>query len=358
MPQKQVPEPISFDEALAHSEEAGGPRRILLGNGFSVACRPDAFSYGRLFDTADFKGLSISADELFSREGTTDFEVVIEALKTAARIVEFYGESPDLASRLASDGEKIKLVLAETLAAKHPEFPASLTEAEYKSAREFLANFEKFYTVNYDLLLYWSLMHEDELGAPIESDDGFRSDPDDPDAPWVTWDPYRDVSQNVFFLHGGLHLFDAQDRLKKLTWSRTGEALVGQIREALDSSSYPVVVTEGTSAEKWTRIMHHPYLMAGFRSLARLAKGSLFIYGHSMAANDSHVFDAVVRGKIPQLYVGLYGDPESPANRAIQQRAQELSEVRQDLSPGSRRKPIALDVQFFDSGSATVWRSS
>lgn len=328
---------------------------VLLGNGFSISCRPEAFSYGRLLDEADFKGLSVNAEELFAREGTTDFEVIIEALKRTSRIDDFYGAEDGFVKRLLRDADRIKQVLAETLAKRHPEFPAKLSDAEYLSARSFLARFDKFYTVNYDLLLYWALMHEDRSGPDIKSDDGFRADADEPDADWVTWDPYIDVTQNVFFLHGGLHLFDAQDRLKKLTWSRTGRPLIDQICEALDASFYPVVVTEGTSAEKWARVMHHPYLLAGFRSLQRTT-GSLFVFGHSMAENDSHVFDAVVRGKISQLFVGIFGDPASDSNRVIQQRAAELAERRSEIVERSKNRRLSqLELKFFDSAQAEVW---
>lgn len=50
---------LTFDEAIAEAQERTGKRHILLGNGFSIACRPDLFAYGRLFDEADFDALSI-----------------------------------------------------------------------------------------------------------------------------------------------------------------------------------------------------------------------------------------------------------------------------------------------------------
>ena len=44
---------LSFDQALAHSEKVS-TRHLLLGNGFSIACRPNIFVYGKLFERADF----------------------------------------------------------------------------------------------------------------------------------------------------------------------------------------------------------------------------------------------------------------------------------------------------------------
>jgi hypothetical protein len=43
----------SYQDVL---DECGGKRHLLLGNGFSIACRPELFTYARLFDMADFTG--------------------------------------------------------------------------------------------------------------------------------------------------------------------------------------------------------------------------------------------------------------------------------------------------------------
>lgn len=44
---------MTFDEAIAGSEQFS-KRHLLLGNGFSIACRADIFHYGSLYDQADF----------------------------------------------------------------------------------------------------------------------------------------------------------------------------------------------------------------------------------------------------------------------------------------------------------------
>ena len=84
--------------------------------------------------------------------------------------------------------------------------------------------------MNYDLLLYWALMHEeddpDELIA-LNHDDGFRKDQEDYDAPYVEWQGEGAAhGQNIHYLHGALHLFDAGYHLQKYTWVNTGKALV------------------------------------------------------------------------------------------------------------------------------------
>jgi len=337
---------LSFAEALERSAEIHANRHLLLGNGFSIACRADCFTYGRLLDEADLSRLSVDGPALFASEGTTDFEEIINSLRVAGRMATFYESSdPDLAARLAADADLVKAALADTLARNHPDNVGDIELEEYRRARQFLANFGHIFTVSYDLLLYWALMQEME--PHFKADDGFRQDRDEPDADWVRWDSYKPFSQNIYYLHGGLHLFEEGPTLKKLTFSRTGIALIEQIRVALDHEAYPLVITEGTSPEKFARIRHNDYLAKGLRSLAT-CQGSLFIHGHSLATNDAHVFRAVgAEGKYKALFVSLHGDPDSDDNAAIIRRATEIAAER---PPG---KPLA--VHFYDAASAAAW---
>jgi hypothetical protein len=114
-------------------------------------------------------------------------------------------------------------------------------------------------TLNYDLLLYWAQMHNEEGNEP-SSDDGFRKPEDDYDAAYVTWESGNSHKQNTWFLHGALHLFDAGTEIQKYTWVNTGLRLIDQIRDALKRDYFPTFVAEGTSNEKLIRIRHNDYL--------------------------------------------------------------------------------------------------
>lgn len=337
---------LTFDKALADSEHYGR-RHLLLGNGFSIACRPEIFLYGRLYENADFSALSPTAKRAFEALGTQDFERVIKALRDAAKIVAAYGFGPAQAIQLTSDADALRELLVQTIAASHPAWPGELTEPEYASCKAFLANFHTTYTFNYDLLLYWVLMHTEE-GEQRTSDDGFRKSDDNYDAAYVVWEPSQSHEQNTFFLHGALHVFDSGTEIQKYTWSNTGVRLIDQIRDALAKDYFPIFVSEGTSAEKLERIRHNDYLAKAYRSFSEIT-GSLFIYGHSLAANDEHYLKRVEKGKISRVYVGIYGDPNAPDNKAIIKRANALASTR------TPKKPLA--VMFYDAATAKVWRS-
>jgi hypothetical protein len=335
----------TFEQALESSERFN-KRHLLLGNGFSIACRPDCFRYVRLLDEADLSTLSVDGTELFDNEETVDFEAVIRALTAAARMADFYETSdPDLSARLRADADCLKEILAQTLASKHPENVGEIKIEEYESVRNFLSNFERFYTLNYDLLLYWAMLQDLEP-ADLEHDDGFRPDPNDPDAEWVAWNSYNQYHQNVFFLHGGLHLYDDGATLRKLTFSRTGIPLIEQIRDQLEGGAFPLVVTEGTAEEKLSGVLSHAYLGKCLRSLSSCT-GSLFIHGHSLAENDDHILRGVVEAKFKAIFVSLHGDPEDEANREIRDRAEALALRRPENKP--------LSVEFYDAESASVW---
>lgn len=339
---------LTFDSAIEKSSSYN-KRHLLLGNGFSIACRANIFRYDALFEQADFSALSSSARSAFTALDTTDFERVIKALRDAAKLCEKYGVSPSKTKVMLDDADALKELLVQTIAKSHPEFPAAITEAEYKACQEFLSNFNTIYTFNYDLLLYWTQMHR-ESEADIDSDDGFRTSQDDIDdgneSDYVVWEPGNSHEQNTWFLHGALHVFDAGTEVQKYTWRRTGIRLIEQVRNALSKNFFPLFVAEGTSDEKYERIRHSDYLAKAYRSFESI-QHCLFIYGHSLAANDEHYLKLIERGKISHLFVGLFGDPNSKSNKAIISRANAMQTARSSRSP--------LKVDFYDSATAKVW---
>lgn len=335
---------LTFDEAIG---SVGRQPHLLLGNGFSRACRNDIFAYDSLFERADFSSLTDFARSVFELLGTTDFELVMRSLRSAALLLR--GRDPTLesvASDFERDADGLREVLVAAIAGHHPEFPAQIVAKSYESARQFLSHFKDIYTLNYDLLLYWALMQE-EIPPPVAHDDGFRT-PDDGPREYVSWDIEKTNTQNVFYLHGALHVFDAPEKLVKYTWCNTGIRLIEQIRTALTQNYYPLFVAEGNSEQKYNRIRHSDYLSRSYRSFSNITD-CLFVYGHSLADNDEHILRAIEKGRIKSLYVSVYGDPEEADNARIRGRAERMASLR----PRNR----SLDIRFFDAESARVWSS-
>jgi hypothetical protein len=60
------------------------------------------------------------------------------------------------------------------------------------------------------------------------------------------------------------------------------------------------------------------------------------------------ILRAIVKSCIDRLYVGIYGDPDSDDNKRIMKRAQQMST--------DRKKRLKLDIEFYDSGTASIWK--
>jgi hypothetical protein len=336
---------LTFSQALAESQQLSR-QHVLLGNGFSIACRPNIFLYGNLYEQADFSKLSPTAKHAFEALGTQDFERVIKALRDTRAILETYGGAPQaFLDTLSSDADGLRELLVRTIAHSHPAWPGEITDAEYAACQVFISNFSTVYTFNYDLLLYWTQMHTKE-GVASSSDDGFRKSDVDYAAAYVVWEPSQSHEQNTWFLHGALHVFDAGTEIQKYTWTNTGVRLIEQIRNALSKGLFPLFVSEGTSAEKLERIRHSDYLAKAYRSFSEIT-GALFIYGHSLAENDEHYLKRIERGKLSRLYIGLHGDPSSDSNRRIIRRADQMA--------NNRRRGSPLAISYFDTSTARVW---
>lgn len=353
---------LTFKEAIQDSIRLQLKRHLLLGNGFSIACRPRIFSYGSLFERANFSEASRLKDA-FNAVGSTDFEHVIKTLKDTSRLVHIYFDqinTENAASQMIWDSNKLKDILIQTIADNHPKTPNEIEDEQFWFCRRFLANFlgetnqgGRVYTLNYDLLLYWVLMHEgmgNKIPINLTINDGFGRD-EDTEPEYVKWMGESNARcQRVHYLHGAVHLFDDGTDLHKFTWVNTSKPLLAQARKAMDDGKFPLFVAEGESDQKLKKIKHSAYLYHSYKSFSRQmekASDCLFIFGHSLADNDQHILQKIAKGKIPQIYVGLHGDLESQNNQKIKDAARSLTRQREGKNP--------LVVTFFPTESANVW---
>lgn len=322
---------------------------LLLGNGFSMAYDRDRFSYSALADQAEAEGLlPASAQQLMEVTGSRDFEAALRQLEATADTLEALDPDAHAAiiQHLRDDIDHLREAVAQAVAGLHPDRPYDIDDAAYLRVRRFLDAHKSIYSVNYDLLAYWTLM-QDVPGAASRRSDGFRDSGIAGDET-VLWDIYEPYGQSVHYLHGALHVFLGPDGLRKITYSRTGLPLVEQVREQLALRRYPLYVAEGESATKMARINTSAYLARALRSLSS-CQGSLLVYGHSLDRNDDHVLEAVVRSKIKRVAVSLYSDPNSDVNLEMQRRVADLA-TRRTLSGGT-----PLECAFFDAASVELW---
>lgn len=334
---------ISYAEAIAAARQRQSPLSILLGNGFSRAF-DEAFAYSQLRDVAPMTELSVGKDELFGHAASDDFETVIHNLEHSANLVKLYDPSnTTLCTKLSADAVHVKRGLVDALTKNHPHSAPTIPVAKYKSAREFLSHFGRIFTLNYDLLLYWTVLQQLSLSSPAAvRNDGFsRPGPGLP----LTWSlPETSDDQKIFYLHGAMHLYLDDGELRKLGYS--GGPIVDQLKANLAAGKYPLVVTEGSSINKQARIARSAYLTYCHTQLSR-SPGSLFIHGMAMSENDQHILDSIAKGAFDALYVGLHGDPSLNCGM-IRARAEDLVRTRNQAG-----RPTEL--QFYGAETAGVW---
>jgi hypothetical protein len=318
-----MPEVITFNEAINATD--GKDRSLLLGNGFSNKY----FSYGSLLAASGIADGS-ALRSVFGALKTVDFERVVRALEDASVVEAAYGHEVR-AKELGDDAQKARQALVQAVNATHP---AHREELDYKSSAAFLRNFTAVFSLNYDLLLYWTMLEETKLG------DGFglgmqvgrfRG-------------PFReDAHCSVYNVHGGLHLFaDGDGDIIKAV--HTGDGVIATITDTIERKKrLPVYVAEGTSRQKMQKIEAVAYLRHCYAKLRDNA-AALFVYGHSADENDAHIYRAIFESGAKHVYFAIY-KPDNEKLKAL------------DGQMAKYQKTWGKDTQyeFYDSESAKVW---
>lgn len=322
-----MPDVISFADALLATE--GADRTLLVGNGFSS----EYFNYATLLASSGLEPQT-PLRKLFDELATVDFEAAINALEGAALVERAYG-NPERSAALLADAQRVREALVHAVKATHPAHRGDLA-FQYEAAASFIGHFASVFTLNYDLLLYWVNLEQtslyDGFGLGKRSADGrFHG-------------PFREGAHcSIYNLHGGLHLFaDDQGELSKAL--DTGDGVISTItREIGIQGRLPIYVAEGSSVQKIRKINSVPYLSYCRRTLAS-NHAPVFVYGHSAAENDAHIYKAIFTSGAPHLYFGIF----EPNDEKVA-----LFDGR--LANYQRSAASSQPYSFFDSRSASVW---
>lgn len=344
---------VSFDELMGVLSGENN-NSLLLGNGFSVACRPDIFRYDAIFDRviADLPSKDVNRIKtVFDTFGTRDFEKVIFSLERFADIGPEYRLSKKSSTALLSDAKVLRDKLVDGIAKSHPEGPYEIDDTEFASCARFLTKFNSIYTINYDLLLYWTVLNQNLT----QFTDGF-GEPEEKDADYVEWELGGETSAKMHYLHGALHLFDMGSSVRKVSWCRTGKTLKEQVIEQLRYGKFPLFVAEGDADSKMRAINSNGYLARTYRSFQSKG-GHLVVFGCSFSDNDTHIVRAIEQGKWQSLSIGLHGKISSDNNRNLIARCEQIKTAhRSYLAKRSKRNQQSdLPVRYYDSSTAYVW---
>lgn len=309
---------VSFEQALKNTNM--GNRSILLGNGFSISiCK--GFKYKYLYKEAQrlsAKGgseISEVIKKIFKALNTDDFEKVLAHINITIEIAKHYPNSKKLISALEKDRTNLIASFLNTISSVHPRYKSSIKTETYISCLRLLSKFNKIFTTNYDLLLYWIIMEqksalsnvfelEDFDISSLPSDDGFGRGKSTNGL--LLWKPqHNNREQQIFYLHGSLFIIEVEDFHLKIEGNNEGYIL-DQLESSLISGQQPLIILEGSSAHKADKIGGHSYLRYCLDALKNL-KGDLFLLGFSINDKaDKHIIERIQESAVERIYIGFY----------------------------------------------------
>ena len=342
----------SFDSIIKSLDGKKRKKHLLLGNGFSMAYDPKIFSYkalSRFVDNVENEMLK----RLFEIIKTKNFEQIMQQLDNFCELAKEFSSDDALEGKLQAANKSLKTSLLDAITKLHPEhvfkIPTEKSQACAKFLNVFLENDGNVFTTNYDILLYWVLMrNNDSISAAI---DGFGRELENPeermrgeDAEYseLIWGKNRS-DQNVHYLHGALPIFDTGTEIVKEEYDGQNY-LLDNIKARIEKKEYPVFVTAGDGQEKLRHILHNQYLTNCYESLCSL-DGSLITFGFNFGKYDEHIIDAIniaanqgknFPPKLWSVYIGVYSKDDQKHIEGI-------------------KNKFKCKVNMYDAKTANIW---
>lgn len=301
---------------------------LLLGNGFSQNIWP-AFGYSSLKSCAT---ISRRSEAVFSAIGTTNFEEVLRRLAQARVVLKAVGKKTKYLRDVYKD---VRSGLFGAIGTSHL-LHGRLSDKTAILVAEHLNTYERVFTLNYDLLLYWSHMLALSGGANVNLGDFMWAsemfDPDDTDL--------FSGRTGIYYLHGGLHLWQDRRTGEVGKWRHDGLDILSQARRTYTIASHkqPLFVSEGASSSKLRAIRRSEYLSFAYGALEDDEKDSIVFGTEIVPEYDEHIARALDRGAPRTIAFSVYRGTRTP---------EEVVTVKAMLNQRFRRHTLL----FFDSAT-------
>ncbi|MDX8031740.1 DUF4917 family protein [Lentzea sp. BCCO 10_0856] len=291
-------------ELLNWSDIEDGPwGTLLVGNGASINVSP-SFGYGSLYEAAASK-FDAPALALFDRMGTRNFEAVLAGLSLTRTLTDAVGEPVSWVDPIY---DQVRDGLFDAVGEVHVPW-AAVHATTLQSMATHLVRYKRVFTLNYDLLLYWAVQHDDVRGRLV-------------DFMWSQEFTFDSTDTAVFgnktalyHLHGGLHLW--RDALTGTSgkWTAADVSLLDGIRGAYQAtgSRQPLFVSEGEPEDKLRAIQRSDYLSFAYRDFLADEQPTV-VFGAGLGSPDRHIVDALTAGPPRQIAISIYpiGGPDAP----------------------------------------------
>lgn len=323
-------------------------KRIFLWNWFTQAYYKD-FSYTTLFDAIKDVRENERIKKIFEYFWTSNFEEILSKLKS----LDFFSGLYEFdSSKAQEDYGKIQDSLAQAIVSVHPEKTTEIPEQNKVQCLNFLQQFDDIFTVNYDLLTYWVLLHDPEL----KFWDYFNRDSQTPDNYCEYFKDWSKSDKHIYNLHWALHLFLKNWSTTKKVWWNTAP-LISQIKTEMENNYYPLVVAEGDHSNKLKMIKSNPYLYNCYSKFSQ-SQGNLFTFGFSFSDQDTHIINSITENVwLKYLWIWIRWDFSKEKNQKLYDLSKRMETARRDIF-GTKKESKShglLSINFYDSESVDIW---
>ncbi len=315
---------------------------LLLGNGASIAI-DSRLSYRSLYEQVCNSGkLNGELLTMFDHFETSNFEFIMRLLLEASQVNEALNIEDDKTKKYYFE---LRDALISTIRDIHPTYPS--VEHLLPKIANFLVHFKTVLSLNYDLLVYWSMLVGNEKLKCQWFKDCFVNGEFENDFYYLYFPlPPAKGSTLVFYPHGSLFLatdiYSDEVKLSRTTEDYLLETILSEWQK---KDYIPLFVSEGTTTEKFRAITRSGYLNTVYDSALSRVSGSLVIYGWSASEQDNHIFDAIDHNDITDIAISVHTenpDWESYCDR-IEDRIARSHHIRES------------NLYFFDSQSEGCW---
>ncbi len=313
---------------------------LLLGNGASMSI-DNRFGYVSLVDHARENGLfTQDIQQLFNFFNTTDFELVLRLVWQASNINRALLILDD---RTHAAYVRVRECLIESVRDVHPEYQ-EISE-HIPTLYQFLKKFSTVISLNYDLILYWSIMYGIDVDDRHSLKDCFVNGQFYENWRRLREPIYGNTSTTLaFYPHGSLVLSrnNIESEFKVIG---NGYGLLEAVLQAWQSEQVvPLFVSEGTSEQKINSIRSSSYLNTVYREVLTTLEPSLVIYGWGFWEQDTYILERIALSQVQSVAVSVYGNDQAYCNRVSHT-------IHQILG-------AQVQVQFFHSNSSGVWNNA
>lgn len=280
---------------------------ILLGNGFSINL-DSSFTYTSLFETF-ISSLPPEKASLYKKLGINNFEVILSDFDKVLNINSLFEIET---TKIIDASDETKNGLIDAITSNHPN-KDQIHRIKMENIGKVLGKFNKVFTLNYDILLYHTILQMNDFYATCGESKQFS------DFFWGgNHSEFRTFEHpqkypnriSVYYLHGAIFIFKDEFSAKKIVVTEEGSELLEEVKSTIKKGEIPLFISAGSADEKHRMIRQNDYLLQCLVDFTH-STSNLVIYGASLQSQDNHIVHAINKYPVRKLAIGIYKDNKS-----------------------------------------------